>query len=182
MPVSAGVAGFRTFYSRERDYDGTFDWTRRATRPKLSMGAVPLTVHANFGIFSGPETVYVINDNNGGLFEFERAWNESWTTRDALSKIIPALPAVTAGPDIRALAAVRLLRWPEWTGCQTFLSSGPSGFSAADLRPRAFRGSASWRNGPRQRDLFVLPAFVLGSRHRQAGRNYDEWAVRKYRP
>lgn len=98
--------GFRTFYSRERDYDGTFDWTPRATRPKLSMGAVPMAVHANFGIFSGPETVYVVNDNNGELFEFERIWGESWMTRDALSKVTPTAPAATAGPDVRALAAV----------------------------------------------------------------------------
>ena len=99
-------AGFRTFYSRERDYDGTFDWTPRATRPKLSVGAVPMSVHANFGIFSGPETVYVVNDNNGALFEFERVWGESWMTRDALSKVIGTSPAATAGPDVRALGAV----------------------------------------------------------------------------
>lgn len=99
-------AGFRTFYSRERDYDGTFDWTPRATRPKLSMGAVPMAMHANFGIFSGPETVYVVNDNNGDLFEFERIWGESWMTRDALAKVVTTSPAATAGPDIRALAAI----------------------------------------------------------------------------
>jgi len=28
-------AGFRTYYNAERDYDGSFEWTPRATRPKL---------------------------------------------------------------------------------------------------------------------------------------------------
>nr|WP_292651943.1 DEAD/DEAH box helicase [Mesorhizobium sp.] len=99
--------GFRTFYNQERDYDGSFDWTPRATRPKLSMGAVPLTVHANFETFSGPETVYVINDNNGELFEFEQFWGDSWMTRDALAKVTTRAPgAPIAGPDIRALAAI----------------------------------------------------------------------------
>ena len=33
-------SGFRTYYNQERDYDGSFEWTPRATRPKLGMGAV----------------------------------------------------------------------------------------------------------------------------------------------
>lgn len=99
--------GFRTYYREPRDYDGSFDWTPRATRPKLSMGAVPLTVHANFETFSGPETVYVINDNNGSLFEFERFWGQTWMTRDALDKVDARAPAAAlAGPDVRALAAI----------------------------------------------------------------------------
>jgi DEAD/DEAH box helicase domain-containing protein len=100
-------SGFRTYYNQERDYDGSFEWTPRATRPKLGMGAVHLAAHANFDIFSGPETVYVINDNNGDLFEFEQFWGESWMTREALVKIgvrVPAAPI--AGPDPRALAAI----------------------------------------------------------------------------
>ncbi|MBY3115637.1 DEAD/DEAH box helicase [Rhizobium laguerreae] len=99
--------GFRTFYGRERDYDGTFDWTPRATRPKLSMAGPILQPHANFEIFSGPQTVYVINDNNGQLFDFERFWaGESWMTRSALDKTGTNPPAATAGPDPRALAAI----------------------------------------------------------------------------
>lgn len=99
--------GFRTFYGRERDYDGTFDWTPRATRPKLSMAGPALVPHANFEVFSGPQTVYVINDNNGQLFEFERFFvGESWMTRAALDKVGVAPPTATAGPDPRALAAI----------------------------------------------------------------------------
>jgi hypothetical protein len=99
--------GFRTFYNQERDYDGSFEWTPRATRPKLGMGAVNLAPHANFNIFSGPETVYVINDNNGSLFDFELFWGESWMTREALTKVSARIPPVAiAGPDRRALAAI----------------------------------------------------------------------------
>jgi hypothetical protein len=71
------------------------------------MGAVPLAAHANFETFSGPETVYVINDNNGDLFGFEKFWNESWMTRDALAKVGARIPnAALDGPDVRALAAI----------------------------------------------------------------------------
>ena len=102
-------AGFRTFYGGERDYDGTFDWTPRATRPKLSTGAVAMLQSANFEIFSGPERVYVINDNNGNLFEFERFYanSESWMTRSALDKVANSVPAnAIAATDVRALAAI----------------------------------------------------------------------------
>ena len=100
-------AGFRTFYRTERDYDGSFEWTPRATRPKLSMTAVAMPVHDNFEIFSGQETVYVVNDNNGDLFNFEQLYGESWMTRAALEKVSNRLPPPTT-PDARALAAISL--------------------------------------------------------------------------
>ncbi|WP_331712653.1 helicase C-terminal domain-containing protein [Caballeronia udeis] len=102
-------AGFRTFYGSERDYDGTFDWTPRATRPKLSTGPVQTVQHANFSIFSGPERVFVINDNNGNLFEFAKFYQgETWMTSSALDKVpgISRIPSPIAGPDVRALAAI----------------------------------------------------------------------------
>ena len=100
-------AGFRTLYGRERDYDGTFDWTPRATRPKLGLGPVGPLIHANFETWSGGRTVYVINDNNGALFDFEQLTGETWMTRDAVSKVSPTWnPQRAAGPDLRALAAI----------------------------------------------------------------------------
>ncbi|MET3395792.1 Lhr-like helicase [Variovorax sp. 1140] len=100
-------AGFRTFYGKERDYDGTFDWAPRATRPKLSMGPVPMAQHANFSISSARQNVFVVNDNNGNLFSFERFYpGETWMTRSALEKVVPRIPAANAGPDARALAAI----------------------------------------------------------------------------
>ena len=44
--------GFRTS-TTERDYDGTFEWTPRATRPKLGLAGLPLVPHRNFEILSG---------------------------------------------------------------------------------------------------------------------------------
>ena len=100
-------AGFRTFYGRERNYDGTFDWSPRATRPKLAIGRVSPQIRANFETWSGEQTVYVINDNNGALFEFELLADQTWMTRDALSKVAPAWnPAAAGGADRRALAAI----------------------------------------------------------------------------
>lgn len=100
-------AGFRTFYGSERDYDGTFDWTPRASRPKLGMGPVAMVQHENFGIFSGRQRVFVINDNNGNLFAFEKFYpGETWMTRTALEKAVTRVPAPNAGPDTRALAAI----------------------------------------------------------------------------
>jgi len=98
--------GFRTFYGRERDYDGAFEWTPRATRPKLNMAGPVLAPHANFEIFSGPQTAYVINDNNGQLFEFQHYWGESWMTAEALDKVGVTAPTSTRGSDARALAAI----------------------------------------------------------------------------
>ncbi len=99
--------GFRTFYGTERDYDGTFDWTPRATRPKLGMGPVPMARHANFSISSARQQVFVINDNNGSLFSFERFYQgETWMTRSALDKVGRRPPAANGGPDVRALAAI----------------------------------------------------------------------------
>jgi DEAD/DEAH box helicase domain-containing protein len=103
----AQPAGFRTLYGKERDYDGSFDWTPRATRPKLGMGPVSPQVRANFETWKGGRTVYVINDNNGALFDFEQLVGETWMTRDAAAKISPNWnPQASAGPDSRALAAI----------------------------------------------------------------------------
>jgi DEAD/DEAH box helicase domain-containing protein len=99
--------GFRTRFGSERDYDGTFEWAPRATRPKLGLAGPPLVPHRNFEIHSGGQTVHVINDNNGQLFEFERFWDETWATRQALDKVgRPPTGQPTGGPDPRALAAI----------------------------------------------------------------------------
>ena len=99
--------GFRTRFGSERDYDGTFEWTPRATRPKLGLAGPALVPHRNFEIHSGGQVVHVINDNNGQLFDFERFWGETWATRQALDKIgFPPRGPATGGPDRRALAAI----------------------------------------------------------------------------
>jgi hypothetical protein len=82
----------------------------RDNRPKVGVTPIGMTPVANFEIWSGPDTVYVINDNDGQLFDFEKlAQGETWVTRDALSKVGVNNPPLAAGgaPDRRALASVK---------------------------------------------------------------------------
>ncbi|TAK45287.1 MAG: DEAD/DEAH box helicase [Betaproteobacteria bacterium] len=104
--------GFTTcpWFGGSRDFDGVFEWTARASRPKVGVTPIAMTPVANFEISSGQETVYVINDNEGQQFEFEKlAQGETWVTREALAKIGINNPAFAGGggPDRRALASVK---------------------------------------------------------------------------
>jgi DEAD/DEAH box helicase domain-containing protein len=102
--------GFRTWFGASRDFDGVFEWTARASRPKIGVAPIAMTPVHNFEIWSGQETVHVINDNDGRLFDFEKlAQGETWVTREALSKIGVANPPLAAGAatDRRALASVK---------------------------------------------------------------------------
>ena len=104
-------SGFRTWFGRSRDFDGLFEWSPRASRPKTSATLRPLTNRANFGVWAGLETVYVINDNAGRCFNFVKlSRGETWVTADALQQI-GINPANTvdanAGIDSRALASVK---------------------------------------------------------------------------
>jgi Lhr-like helicase len=105
----AQPSGFCTLYGTSRDYDGSFEWTARASRPKVGVTPIPLAPVANFEIWCGGDTVYVVNDNNGQLFEFERmARSEIWATRDALEKSGNRNPAMAgAAPERRALASIK---------------------------------------------------------------------------
>jgi hypothetical protein len=102
--------GFRTWFGASRDFDGEFEWTARASRPKVGVTPVQLTPVANFEIWRGSETVYVVNDNEGELFAFEKlAQGETWVTRDALAKVGVNNPPLAPGsaPDNRALASIK---------------------------------------------------------------------------
>ncbi len=102
--------GFRTWSGASRDFDGVFEWTARASRPKVGVTPVPMTPVANFEVWSGQDTVYVINDNEGRQFDFEKlAQGETWVTREALAKIgINNVPLAPGGAvDRRALASVK---------------------------------------------------------------------------
>jgi len=102
--------GFRTWFGRNRDFDGVFEWTPRASRPKMGAAFQQLTPRANFGIWAGPETVFVVNDNGGRCFDFAKLNpGETWVTREALTQIginNPPLNAA-AGQDRRALASIK---------------------------------------------------------------------------
>ena len=125
--------GFRTWYGRSRDFDGTFEWTPRASRPKMGIGQLPFSQRANFEVWADQETVYVINDNDGRLFDFEKlVQGETWVTRLALANVGVNNPQIDsgAGIDQRALLPVFVdLR----------LATRASGFE------RRSTPSASWR-------------------------------------
>ena len=102
--------GFRTWFGGSRDFDGVFEWTARASRPKVGVTPIGMTPVANFEIWSGQDTVYVINDNDGEQFRFEKlAQGETWVTRDALEKVGVNNPQLDPGGAIerRALASVK---------------------------------------------------------------------------
>lgn len=102
--------GFRTWYDRSRDFDGVFEWTPRASRPKMGATVQPLLPRANFGVWSGRETVFVVNDNGGRGFDFEKlSQEETWVTREALARIDVLNPSINtaAGHDLRALASIK---------------------------------------------------------------------------
>ena len=116
-------AGFRTWYGRSRDFDGTFEWTPRASRPK--MGVTPLSMRrdANFEVWGDQETVYVLNDNDGRLFDFEKlVGGQTWVTRAALANVGVDDPTIDTGAGIeqRALGSVKstdvmvlgIVEWP----------------------------------------------------------------------
>ena len=102
--------GFRTWYGASRDFDGVFEWTPRASRPKVGVTPVAMTPVANFEIWTGQDTVYVINDNDGLQFDFEKlAQGETWVTREALTKLGINNPSFAPGGaiDRRSLGSVK---------------------------------------------------------------------------
>ena len=115
--------GFLTWFGASRDFDGVFEWTARASRAKVGVTPIAMTPVANFEIGSDQDTVYVINDNEGRQFDFEKlAQGETWVTREALAKIDVNNPPIAPGGavDRRALASVKrtdvlvlgILTWP----------------------------------------------------------------------
>ena len=113
--------GFRTLYEGGRDFDGVFEWTPRASRPKTDAAPLPMTPHLNFEFWADePRQVCVVNDNAGQLFQFERlAQGETWVTRNAVNQInaqrledrlatLPVQFAAGTAPDVRALGSLKL--------------------------------------------------------------------------
>jgi DEAD/DEAH box helicase domain-containing protein len=102
--------GFRTWYGGSRDFDGVFEWTPRASRPKVGVTPIAMMPVANFEIWTGQDTVYVLNDNDGQQFNFEKlAQGETWVTRDALTKLGINNPPFAPGGaiDRRVLGSVK---------------------------------------------------------------------------
>jgi DEAD/DEAH box helicase domain-containing protein len=111
--------GFRTLYEGGRDFDGVFEWTPRASRPKTDAAPLPMTQHLNFEFWADePRDVCVVNDNAGQLFQFEKlAQGETWVTRAAVDQInaqrlenrlqTVSVRYAAANPDVRALGSIK---------------------------------------------------------------------------
>ena len=162
--------GFRTWFGASRDFDGVFEWTARASRPKIGVAPIAMTPVHNFEVWSGQETVHVINDNDGRLFDFEKlAQGETWVTRDSLSKIgvmnPPLAPYFAASPgwqltSIAGLQAdrrgnvVEIITHPLWNTDPNYF--GPQLAAATPTaRSRSITSgapsTAAWRCAARQR-------------------------------
>ncbi len=139
----AQPAGFRTWYGSSRDFDGTFEWTPRASRPKMGVTPLPVNQQANFEVWADQETVYVVNDNDGRLFTFEKlVRGETWATQESLSTAGINNPPidVAAGTNERALASVKvtdvmvlgIANWP--VGIQ----ASPAGAGGLEVRAALF--------------------------------------------
>lgn len=100
--------GFRTLFDGGRDFDGTFEWTPRASRQKTDADSLTMATVANVEFWSGEREICTVNDNAGQLFRFERlASRESWVTRDAVDQARQHGGAPT--PQYDATSAPRLV-------------------------------------------------------------------------
>ena len=73
--------GFISYFSKARDYDGTFEFVPRAGRPKVGQPAFTFSSHLNFEVGSGVGRLHVVNDNGGRLFSFSQ---EGWAGSEAM--------------------------------------------------------------------------------------------------
>jgi DEAD/DEAH box helicase domain-containing protein len=80
--------GFRTWFGACWDFDGIFEWTPRASRPKTDPGSLQMQTVANCDFWSDEAEVCVVNDNAGRRFRFLKlAGSETWVTQDAIDKV-----------------------------------------------------------------------------------------------
>jgi len=71
------------------------------------MGVTPLPAsqRANFEVWADQETVYVVNDNDGRLFDFEKFGpGNTWVTRLALANVGVNNPTFDAGAGVERRA------------------------------------------------------------------------------
>lgn len=105
--------GFRTLFDGGRDFDGVFEWTPRGSRPKTNAIWLDMTATANLEFWSGEQEVYIVNDNDGRLFTFEKlAQCETWVTRSAVSQVLQGSTVAVryangVPPEDRALGSIK---------------------------------------------------------------------------
>jgi hypothetical protein len=94
---------------------------------------------ANFEVCADQQVVYIVNDNEGRLFNFEKlSQTETWITRAALDGIGVTNPPIDLGPgvDERALASIKVtdvmvLGIRNWPGG---IRSSPAGERGLEVR------------------------------------------------
>ena len=93
------ASGFQNVvWGETRDFDGIFEWTPRASRPKMGVTLrANLPPRANFGIWCGQETIFVVNDNGGRCSTSRNLPGETWVTTEALTQIGVNNPPIGAG-------------------------------------------------------------------------------------
>src|SRR5262249_32022571 len=109
----------------------------RSSHPKLGFRQINMVSSANFDVWSDSDRVFVINDNDGELFDFEQLTNQqTWVTREALEKSGVNNPLTRlANPgqiDRRALASIKpthvfvlgIQNWPVGLKCSPLTTEG----------------------------------------------------------
>lgn len=149
--------GFRA--GKDRDFDGNFSWTARAmaARALTDLKKLKETGTPGAAVFAGPGRRFVINDNGGSLFEFQKAapspnpvfdWG-GFVSVDAINKGLLLPQDGDGDPFSVALGAVQPT---------DFLFVGPRApvrpadglrlnLSAASLQPSGARESTDGRRG-----------------------------------
>ena len=102
--------GFRTDYTSGRAFDGQFEWTPRASRPRMSAGEFATEKWKRVGtvrLLSSQSRVYAVNDNNGAGFEFRRrADGDGWVAPTVLLNPDRYPFDTSSTVDVRALASI----------------------------------------------------------------------------
>jgi DEAD/DEAH box helicase domain-containing protein len=103
--------GFRTDYTAGRGFDGTFEWTPRASRARMSADIEEegWGRTGNARVWTGEKQVYSINDNNGNDFRFRKLERgQTWVVPEAYPRFPRGVPRLdeSVGEDRRVLASI----------------------------------------------------------------------------
>ena len=113
--------GIRAWSGASWDFDGIFEWTPRASRPKTDPGQLQMHNISNCDFWWDEEAeVCVVNDNAGRKFQFLKiAGSETWVTQEAIdhandqmtqrnSRSFPnPVFDQSVQPDVRALGSIK---------------------------------------------------------------------------
>ncbi len=133
--------GFITDFTPGRNFEGSFEWTPRASRPRMSASTTEgWRTEGSARVWTGKERVYAINDNDGRDFEFQRLSNGSgWVVSEAFPKPsqLPNLDK-NAGIDRRALVSITT------TDVMLVGFDKDRTMPGLDLSPLSVSGRAAW--------------------------------------